>query len=121
LYEMLTGHLPFTSDTPVGFLIHHMQTAPTPPQALRPAVHLPESVTAVLMRALEKNRDRRFQTAEEFIAAMNKPHVVAAATAVLGSDALGAPIATTRRHATPSASAARAGLAPAGPSVPPPP
>src|SRR5438067_8899359 len=118
LYEMLTGHLPFTSDTPVGFLIHHMQTAPTPPQALRPAVHLPESVTALLMRALEKNRDRRFQTAEEFIASMNKPHVVAAATAVLGSDALNAPTAATRRQTPPSATAARAATAPARPAVP---
>ena len=118
LYEMLTGHLPFTSDTPVGFLIHHMQTAPTPPQALRPAVHLPESLTALLMRALEKNRDRRFQTAEEFIASMNKPHVVAAATAVLGSDALNAPTAATRRQGPPSATAARAAAAPARPAVP---
>src|SRR5256885_6688552 len=113
LYEMLTGHLPFSSDTPVGFLIHHMQSAPTPPQALRPAVHLPESLIALLMRGLEKGRDRRFQTAEEFIAAMNKPHVVASATAVLGSDALGT--TSTRRHA-PSATAARAGVAPARPA-----
>ena len=75
------------------------------PQALRPAVHLPESLTALLMRALEKNRDRRFQTAEEFIASMNKPHVVAAATAVLGSDALNAPTAATRRQTPPSATA----------------
>src|SRR5256885_647381 len=89
------------------------QPASAPPQALHPAVHLPESLIALLMRGLKKGRDRRFQTAEEFIAAMNKPHVVASATAVLGSDALGT--TSTRRHA-PSATAARAGVAPARPA-----
>lgn len=92
LYQMLTGHLPFTSDTPVGFLIHHLQTAPTPPNGLRPPVHLPDSVSGLLMKALEKDRDQRFQTAEEFIAALNRPHQAAAATVVLGSDAMNAPV-----------------------------
>lgn len=65
LYEMLTGNLPFTSDTPIGFLIHHLQTLPALPS------RLPEGVAAIVMKALEKNRDRRFQTAEEMIAALN--------------------------------------------------
>jgi len=99
LYEMITGHLPFTSDTPVGYLIHHMQTAPTPPSALKPPVHIPDSVNAVLMKALEKNRDKRFQTAEEMIAALNRPHSIAP-TAVLGSDSLNAPTAVRTAPAT---------------------
>ena len=100
LYQMLTGHLPFTSDTPVGFLIHHLQTAPTPPNGLRPPVHLPDSVSSLLMKALEKDRDQRFQTAEEFIAALNRPHQAAAATVVLGSDAINAPV-TARTQGVP--------------------
>jgi serine/threonine protein kinase len=95
LYQMVTGHLPFNSDTPVGYLIHHLQTAPTPPTALKPPVHLPESVSALLMKALEKDRNKRFQNADEFIAALNRPHAAAAATAVMGSDSLNAPTART--------------------------
>ncbi|HEV2114214.1 MAG TPA: protein kinase [Terriglobales bacterium] len=95
LYEMVTGHLPFTSDTPVGYLIHHLQTAPTPPQGLKPPVRLPESVSSLLMKALEKDRNQRFQNAEEFIAALSKPQAVAAATAVMGSDSLNAPTVRT--------------------------
>lgn len=104
LYEMVTGHLPFNSDTPVGFLIHHMQTAPTPPHALKPPVRLPENVSAVLMKALEKDRNQRFQNADEFIAALSKPHAVAAATAVMGSDALNAPTVRTPAGVRSSAS-----------------
>jgi len=95
LYQMVTGHLPFTSETPVGYLVHHLQTAPTPPSALKPPVRVPENVSAVLMKALEKDRNQRFQNAEEFIAALNKPHAMAAATAVMGSDSLNAPTVRT--------------------------
>lgn len=106
LYEMLTGRLPFKSDTPVGYLIHHLQTAPTPPAGLRPPAHVNESISALLMKALEKDRDQRFQTAEEMMAALDKPQTVAH-TAVLGSNAtLGAPIRTP--HGSPAAAAAPA-------------
>ena len=94
LYEMLTGRLPFKSDTPVGYLIHHLQTAPTPPSGLRPPAHVNDSISALLMKALEKDRDLRFQSAEEMMAALDKPETVAH-TAVLGSNAtLGAPVRT---------------------------
>jgi serine/threonine protein kinase len=86
LYEMLTGRLPFKSDTPVGYLIHHLQTAPTPPQALRPPAHLNDGISALLMKALEKDRDLRFQSADEMIAALEKPYNVPARTTVMGSD-----------------------------------
>jgi serine/threonine protein kinase len=125
LYQMLTGNLPFHSDTPVGYLIHHLQTAPTPPTALKPPVRLPESVSSLLMKALEKDRNQRFQNAEEFIAALNRPHAAAAATTVMGSDSLNAPTARTpagvRSSAAHPAAPARPAHAAAKPAPPPPP
>src|SRR5262249_17539509 len=37
LYEMVTGRLPFSSDTAMGMILHHLQTVPTPPQPPGPA------------------------------------------------------------------------------------
>ena len=77
LYEMLTCRLPFNSDTPMGFLVHHMHTAPTPPNGIRPDVRLPDPVVALLMKSLEKDRSKRFQTADEMMAAMANPQMLA--------------------------------------------
>jgi serine/threonine-protein kinase len=66
LYEMVTGKLPFHSDTPIGYLIHHLQTAPTPPPGIV------QSVSSVIMKALEKDRNRRYQSADEMISAMDR-------------------------------------------------
>lgn len=73
LYEMLTGKLPFESDTPLGMCMHHLQTVPRPPHELRPDLRIPESVSAILMKALEKQRQRRFQSADEMLAALRNP------------------------------------------------
>ena len=73
LYEMLTGHLPFDSDTPVGLLLHHIQTIPTPPHELCPELNIPEALSLLLMKALEKDRTRRFQSADEMSAALDQP------------------------------------------------
>ena len=66
LYEMLTGHPPFESDTPEGYIGKHLHTAAPPldTSGLPPDVGRP--LAAMLKRALEKNRDRRFRDAEEF-------------------------------------------------------
>jgi len=62
LYEMLTGRLPFTADTPVMMLMAHVQTEPLDPRQLR--ADLPAPLTALVLRTLEKDPDRRFPTAE---------------------------------------------------------
>ncbi len=66
LYEMITGKLPFNSDTPIGYLIHHLQTPPTPPAGVA------HTVSSLIMKALEKDRNRRYQSAEEMISAMSR-------------------------------------------------
>jgi eukaryotic-like serine/threonine-protein kinase len=70
LYEMLTGKPPFESQTPEGYLGKHLHTQ-APPLETR---HLPANVgpalAAIVRKALEKDRDRRFRNAEEFAAAL---------------------------------------------------
>ena len=73
LYEMMTGQLPFKSDTPLGMCLHHLQTVPRPPHELRPDLRIPETVSAILMKALEKKREKRFQSASEMLAALRSP------------------------------------------------
>jgi serine/threonine-protein kinase len=63
LYEMLTGHVPFTGDTPVEIAMKHLSLAPEPPSELRPEV--PHNLDAVVMRALAKEPDQRYGSAEE--------------------------------------------------------
>jgi len=68
LYHMLTGSVPFKSDTAVGMLMAHMQQAPPDLHALRPDV--PPQLLAVVMRALEKDPAQRFGSAEEMYQAL---------------------------------------------------
>ena len=68
LYELLTGQVPFDGEAPVSIALKHVSERPVPPGQLRPGV--PPALEAVVMRALEKDPARRFQSAEEFIAAL---------------------------------------------------
>jgi eukaryotic-like serine/threonine-protein kinase len=63
LYEMLTGHVPFTGDTPVEIAMKHLSQVPEPPSELRPDV--PHDLDAIVMRALAKDPDQRYESAEE--------------------------------------------------------
>ncbi len=63
LYEMLTGHVPFTGDTPVEIAMKHLSQVPEPPSKLRPDV--PHDLDAIVMRALAKDPDQRYESAEE--------------------------------------------------------
>jgi eukaryotic-like serine/threonine-protein kinase len=65
LYEMLTGQLPFTGDSQVDLLMRHMHETPIDPRAARPDLTLPESAIKPVMKALEKDRQSRYATAEE--------------------------------------------------------
>jgi eukaryotic-like serine/threonine-protein kinase len=63
LYEMLTGTVPFTGDTPVEIAMKHLSQVPKPPSELRPEV--PHDLDAVVMRALAKDPAQRYGSAEE--------------------------------------------------------
>ncbi len=68
LYEMLTGRVPFRGENDVAVAVQHVSTAPPNPRTLAPGI--PEAIAGVVMRALSKDPDDRYQTAEEFAAAL---------------------------------------------------
>jgi serine/threonine-protein kinase len=63
LYEMLTGKTPFTGETPVEIAMKHLSDPPRPPSLERPDIS--PDLDMVVLRALAKSPDDRFQTAEE--------------------------------------------------------
>jgi len=63
LYEMLTGRPPFTADSPVAVASKHVLEQATPPSRLNPDIT--PQLDAVVMRALSKNPDNRYQDAAE--------------------------------------------------------
>ncbi|HWZ18305.1 MAG TPA: protein kinase [Ktedonobacteraceae bacterium] len=63
LYQMVTGQLPFTGDTPLAVYIRQMHELPAPPSRLVPAI--PPDIDRVILRALDKDPRRRFQTPDE--------------------------------------------------------
>jgi tRNA A-37 threonylcarbamoyl transferase component Bud32 len=68
LYEMLTGKPPFDADTPLAILMKHVNE----PLPMPPATNglIPEAFERVLLKALSKNSDDRYQTADEMAQAI---------------------------------------------------
>jgi eukaryotic-like serine/threonine-protein kinase len=63
LYELLTGEVPFSGDTPVEIAMKHLSTTPEQPSVKRAEV--PHDLDMVVMRALAKDPADRYQSAEE--------------------------------------------------------
>jgi serine/threonine protein kinase len=72
LYQMVTAQLPFEGDTPYSLMLQHLQGTVRPPHELVPDLHIPEALSQVILKAIDKSRDLRFQTAEELIAALDQ-------------------------------------------------
>ena len=70
LYEMATGRVPYRAETPVAVVVMHT-SAPLPlPRSVNP--DLPEAVERVILKALARNPDDRYQTAEDLVAALKR-------------------------------------------------
>jgi serine/threonine-protein kinase len=61
LYELLAGRPPFVGDSPVSVAYQHVRETPAPPSTLNPDV--PAPVDAVVMHALQKRPDDRYESA----------------------------------------------------------
>src|SRR5687767_10444632 len=72
LYEMLTGVPPFQADTPHAYLLMHSNERPRALREVNPSVTAPPELEAVILRALEKDRSKRFATAREFAQAVER-------------------------------------------------
>lgn len=65
LYEMVTGHVPYDAETPLAVLLKHVHEPLRPPRQIRQ--DLPEGVERVILKAMAKSPDDRFQTAEAMV------------------------------------------------------
>src|SRR5688572_19635966 len=73
LFEMLTGRKPFVSDDLVKVMAMQVTSAPPRLATLAPATAvIPGALEAVVMRALEKDRTRRFPSAAAFREALDQ-------------------------------------------------
>jgi serine/threonine-protein kinase len=96
LYEMLTGEVPYTGDAPVEIAMKHLSAIPEPPSELRPEVS--HDLDAVVLRALAKDPDQRYDSAEEMDADLGRiarglgvsPRTEEAMTQVLSGAAIAA-------------------------------
>lgn len=65
LYEMLTGRKMFDGENPVSIAVMHMQDEPTYPRTYVPSI--PEALEEIVMHAVEKEPEKRYQSAAEMI------------------------------------------------------
>ncbi len=63
LYEMVTGQVPFTGETPVSISLKHIEEQPQNPRRLAPQI--PEALSALILKCLEKKKENRFQSARD--------------------------------------------------------
>src|SRR5439155_12346998 len=71
MYELLTGRVPFPGDGFGEILVAHLTKPIPPPSTIRQDV--PASLEAIVMHAIEKDKNRRFQSMDEFVAALDDP------------------------------------------------
>jgi serine/threonine-protein kinase len=70
MYHMLTGQVPFTADNFMGILTKHLLEPPVPPRKRRPDLDIPADVEAVCLKAMEKERDKRYPDMDAFYRAL---------------------------------------------------
>jgi len=70
MYHLLTGSVPFTADNFMGILTKHLLEAPVPPRKRRPDLEIPHEVEAICLRAMEKDRDKRYPDMDAFYRAL---------------------------------------------------
>lgn len=70
LFELLTGRQPFRGDTPVAVAYQQVSEAPPFPTDVNPEI--PHAFNGIVLRALAKDPDQRFATAEQFDAALSE-------------------------------------------------
>jgi tRNA A-37 threonylcarbamoyl transferase component Bud32 len=70
LYEMLTGLHPFAARSSNGYIVKHLTAPPRTFREVAPALSFPDGLEAAVLRALEKDRTRRYGTARELAAAL---------------------------------------------------
>ncbi|HJZ77210.1 MAG TPA: protein kinase [Vicinamibacterales bacterium] len=78
LYEMLVGEVPFADQSTPAVLLKQLKERPVRPSLRNAAV--PAALEEITLRCLEKDPQQRFQTADEFTAALNNASATLSAT-----------------------------------------
>ncbi len=68
LYELVTGTRPFKGDSDYSIMVAHLEQQPVPPLQVDPT--LPSSLNEIIMTAIQKDAEQRFQSAQAFRAAL---------------------------------------------------
>jgi serine/threonine-protein kinase len=63
LYEMVTGRVPFEGETPLGIVIKHKSEMPKDPREIN--TQIPDDLSKVILRCMEKDKKNRYQSAGE--------------------------------------------------------
>ena len=66
LYEMSTGRTPFEGNTPFSIAAKHLSMAPVEPRIIN--AQIPQGLSRIIMKCLEKDREKRFQRAADLLA-----------------------------------------------------
>jgi serine/threonine protein kinase len=121
VYQTLTGALPFQGDNTQAIMIRRLTEAPLSTRMVNPNVHIPPEMERALLCGLARNREERFRTAGEFVAALiagacgTGPVLQAASTGTHGATPPTSPFPNAESYQT------APGVAPANVPPPPPP
>jgi serine/threonine protein kinase len=83
LYEILVGETPFNGDSPMEIALSHISDPPPPPRSKNPQI--PAAVEKELLKALEKEPEKRHKTAMDLIKAVKKGYDLTAGGAAVSS------------------------------------
>jgi serine/threonine-protein kinase len=89
MYELLTGVVPFPGEGFGEVLVAHLTKEAVKPTVVNP--NLPPAIESIVLHAIEKDRNRRFQNMQEFLAAVENPEAHAAQWSGLPGYAQAAP------------------------------
>ncbi len=110
LYQLLTGHTPFESTSPVALLMHHINDPAPDVRGHAGGSSLPPNICDVVMRCLAKNLDARFDDANDLSAALRNAAM-----------ADGVVVAPARMSALPARPSSAVPAPPSSPPAAPPP
>ena len=113
LYQLLSGEVPFSGDTPLAILRRHVDEPHTPIKTVEPSVT--EGVASCVEKAMEKDPSKRFEDSNVFATALRQ--AMPQATADISESGAGVPESTDipTRDRTPASGSSQPGSRPASP------
>ncbi|MCA9653155.1 MAG: serine/threonine protein kinase [Myxococcales bacterium] len=85
MYRMLTGEVPYRGGNPMAILYQHIHSDRIPPSQVCPEAEIGPELDALVLKAMAKDREDRFESAEAFIAAIEAADPSAAGSSVIAA------------------------------------